>query len=223
MDFQLQQTGIQVQDILNQAPGVVSVEALNTIDTAGVFYVKNEEDDVAGLFFCYEGKDEYDRSYYTQVLLFGNKIFMRAGQLPLTDQWIDYNQMAIDGKVDKRTGYGLSKNDFSDYYKGTIEALMRDVTRLTDGKLGWEFVAELPAISYNTLNKVYFIQSTTDANCVDAYIVDTSSTPSSWKQIGKSIDTSVFALKTDVIFLLRLVVTGECFGAFIEWGAVYIS
>jgi hypothetical protein len=195
MDYQLQQTGPEVQGILNQAPGVITIEALNTVDTTSVFYVKNEEDDVAGLFFCYEGKDDYDRSYYTQVLLFGNKIFMRAGQLPLTDQWIDYNQMAIDGKVDKRTGYGLSKNDFTDYYKGTIEALMRDVARLTDGKLGWEFVAELPAISYNTLNKVYFIQSTVDANCVDAWIADTSVTPNAWKQIGKSIDTSVFYQK----------------------------
>ena len=199
MDYQLQQTGTQVQEILNQAPGVIASSALDTLDATGVFYVADDNGKVSGILLC-ATEIEDGATVYVQCYLHDGVVVMRAGSsLPLTGQWSNLMQMQINdlqnSKVSKRTGYDLSKNDFTDYYKGSIDALMRDVSRLSDGKLGWEFVAGLPAISYNTLNKVYFIQSTVDANCVDAWIVDTSVTPNAWKQIGKSIDTSVFYQK----------------------------
>lgn len=199
MDYQLQQTGQEVQEILNQAPDVIAASALDTLDATGMFYVADDNGKVSGIVLC-TTEIEDGATVYVQCYLHDGVVVMRAGSsLPLTGQWANLLQMQIDdlqnSKVSKRTGYDLSKNDFSDYYKGTIETLMRDVTRLSDGKLGWEFVAELPSISYNTLNKVYFIQSSVDANCVDAWIVDTSVSPNAWKQIGKSIDTSVFYQK----------------------------
>ena len=199
MDYQLQQTGPEVQGILNEAPGVIAASALDTLDATGMFYVADDNGKVSGIVLC-TTEIEDGATVYVQCYLHDGVVVMRAGSsLPLTGEWVNLLQMQINdlqnSKVSKRTGYDLSKNDFSDYYKGTIETLMRDVTRLSDGKLGWEFVAELPAISYNTLGKVYFIQSSTDANCVDAHIVDTSVTPNAWKQIGKSIDTSVFYQK----------------------------
>ena len=199
MDYQLQQTGPEVQGILNEAPGVIAASALDTLDATGMFYVADDNGKVSGIVLC-TTEIEDGATVYVQCYLHDGVVVMRAGSsLPLTGEWVNLLQMQINdlqnSKVSKRTGYDLSKNDFTDYYKGTIETLMRDVSRLSDGKLGWEFVAELPAISYNTLGKVYFIQSSTDANCVDAHIVDTSVTPNAWKQIGKSIDTSVFYQK----------------------------
>ena len=177
-------------------PQVVSINNLDTIATTGVFYVKNEEDDVQALLFCYEEKAQDNSSYYVQYLINNGKFLVRSGQLPLSSEWVDYLQLELNNKVNRRTGYDLSQNDFTDYYKGSIGALQRDVTRLTEGKLGWEFVEALPDnITYDTVYKVYFIQSTSDANCVDAWIVDTSVSPNAWKQIGKSIDTSTFYVK----------------------------
>jgi hypothetical protein len=158
MDYQLQQTGLEVQNILNQAPGVVPVGDLNTIDAVGVFYVTNENNDVSGLLFCFMSTSQYG-DFYMQVYLNGDGQILTRGSssLPCTEEWINYGQLSLDGKVDKRTGYGLSKNDFTDYYKGTIESLMSDVARLTQNKLAYEFVTELPAVTSAVYGKMFFL------------------------------------------------------------------
>lgn len=134
MDYQLQQTGPEVQKILDQAPGEIDGSALDTLSSTGVFFVKNEGGGVMGILLCYQNEDAFVQCYIHEGFL-----DVRLGSsLPITSDWANLTQMQInqlqEGKVSKREGYGLSQNDFTDYYKGTIASLMRDVANLTKGK-----------------------------------------------------------------------------------------
>ena len=138
MDYQLQQTGTQVQEILNQAPGVIAASALDTLDATGMFYVTDDNGKVSGIVLC-TTEIEDGATVYVQCYLHDGVVVMRAGSsLPLIGGWVNLLQMQINdlqnSKVSKRTGYDLSKNDFSDYYKGTIESLMRTVSSLSREK-----------------------------------------------------------------------------------------
>ena len=138
MDYQLQQTGTQVQEILNQAPGVIAASALDTLDATGMFYVTDDNGKVSGIVLC-TAEIEDGATVYVQCYLHDGVVVMRAGSsLPLIGGWVNLLQMQINdlqnSKVSKRTGYDLSKNDFSDYYKGTIESLMRTVSSLSREK-----------------------------------------------------------------------------------------
>lgn len=130
MDYQLQQTGPEVQEILNQAPGVIVASALDTLATKGAFFVKNEGGDVTGILLCYQDEDAFVQCYIHEGIL-----FIRVGSsLPITSEWTSIMQVQInalqEGKVNKREGYGLSQNDFTDYYKGSITSLMTTVANL---------------------------------------------------------------------------------------------
>ena len=138
MDYQLQQTGTQVQEILNQAPGVIAASALDTLDATGMFYVTDDNGKVSGIVLC-TTEIEDGATVYVQCYLHDGVVVMRAGSsLPLIGGWVNLLQMQINdlqnSKVSKRTGHDLSKNDFTDYYKGSIESLMRTVSSLSREK-----------------------------------------------------------------------------------------
>ena len=141
MDYQLSQTGQEVQEILNQAPDVIAASALDTLDATGMYYTTDDNGKVSGIVLCTaEIKD--GATVYVQSYLHDGVVELRAGSsLPLTGQWVNLAQMQIDAlntvvsnKVSKRTGYDLSQNDFTDYYKGSIESLMRNVASLSQNK-----------------------------------------------------------------------------------------
>ena len=141
MDYQLQQTGPEVQGILNQAPGVIAASALDTLDATGMFYITDGNGKVSGIVLC-TTEIEDGVTVYAQSYIHDGVVELRAGSsLPLTGQWANFAQMQIDAlntalgnKVSKRTGYDLSQNDFTDYYKGSIESLMRNVASLSQDK-----------------------------------------------------------------------------------------
>ena len=141
MDYQLQQTGTQVQEILNQAPSVIAASALDTLDATGMYYITDGNGKVSGIVLC-ATEIEDGVTVYAQSYLHDGVVELRAGSsLPLTGQWANFAQMQIDAlntalgdKVSKRTGYDLSQNDFTNYYKGSIESLMRNVASLSQNK-----------------------------------------------------------------------------------------
>lgn len=141
MDYQLQQTGAQVQEILNQAPGVIAASALDTLDATGMYYTTDGNGKVSGIVLC-TAEIEDGVTVYAQSYLHDGVVELRAGSsLPLTGQWANFAQIQIDAlntalgnKVSKRAGYDLSQNDFTDYYKGSIESLMRTVASLSQNK-----------------------------------------------------------------------------------------
>ena len=141
MDYQLQQTGQEVQEILNQAPNAIAASALDTLDATGMYYITDDNGKVSGIVLCTaEIKDGV--TVYAQSYLHDGVVELRAGSsLPLTGQWANFAQIQIDAlntalgnKVSKRAGYDLSQNDFTDYYKGSIESLMRTVASLSQNK-----------------------------------------------------------------------------------------
>lgn len=126
MDYQLQQTGAQVQEILNQAPIEITSEQLfDQVTNEGVYLVTTEGI-VDSIMICVKmGSD------YIQTRLVAGSVYYRTGSsLPISGLWLNH----LDDKVNKVEGYGLSKNDFSDYYKSTIESLMRTVASLSQNK-----------------------------------------------------------------------------------------
>ena len=126
MDYQLTQTGAQVQEILNQAPIEITSEQLfDQVTNEGVYLVTTEGV-VDSIMICVKmGSD------YIQTRLVAGSVYYRTGSsLPISGLWLNH----LDDKVNKVEGYGLSKNDFSDYYKGTIESLMRTVSSLSREK-----------------------------------------------------------------------------------------
>ena len=141
MDYQLSQTGQEVQDILNQAPDVIAASALDTLDATGMYYTTDDNGKVSGIVLC-TAEIEDGATVYVQSYLHDGVVELRAGSsLPLTGQWGNLVQMQIDAlntavsnKVSKRAGYDLSQNDFTDYYKGSIESLMRNVASLSQDK-----------------------------------------------------------------------------------------
>ena len=141
MNYQLQQTGTQVQEILNQAPGVITASELDTLDATGMFYTTDDNGKVSGIVLC-TAEIEDGVTVYAQSYLHDGVVELRAGSsLPLTGQWANFAQIQIDAlntalgnKVSKRAGYDLSQNDFTDYYKGSIESLMRTVASLSQNK-----------------------------------------------------------------------------------------
>jgi len=151
MDYKLQQTGQEVQGILNQAPGVIAASALDTLDATGMFYTTDDNGKVSGIVLC-TAEIEDGVTVYAQSYLHDGVVVMRASSsLPITDQWVNFAQMQIDAlntalgnKVSKRTGYDLSQNDFTNYYKGSIESLMRNVASLSQNKQ--DKISDLDAI-----------------------------------------------------------------------------
>lgn len=141
MYYQLQQTGAQVQEILNQAPNAIAASALDTLDATGMFYITDDNGKVSGIVLC-TAEIEDGVTVYAQSYLHDGVVELRAGSsLPLTGQWANFAQMqinalntALGNKVSKRAGYDLSQNDFTDYYKGSIESLMRIVASLSQNK-----------------------------------------------------------------------------------------
>lgn len=126
MDYQLTQTGPEVQEILNQAPIEITSEQLfDQVTNEGVYLVTTDGV-VDSIMICVKmGSD------YIQTRLAAGSVFYRTGSsLPISGLWLNH----LDDKVNKVEGYGLSKNDFSDYYKGTIESLMRTVASLSQNK-----------------------------------------------------------------------------------------
>ena len=126
MDYQLTQTGAQVQEILNQAPIEITSEQLFDQVTSEGVYLVTTEGVVDSIMICVKmGSD------YIQTRLVAGSVYYRTGSsLPISGLWLNH----LDDKVNKVEGYGLSKNDFSDYYKGTIESLMRTVSSLSREK-----------------------------------------------------------------------------------------
>lgn len=151
MDYQLQQTGQEVQEILNQAPDVIASSALDTLDATGMYYTTDANGKVSGIVLC-TAEIEDGVTVYVQSYLHDGVVEMRAGSsLPFTGGWVNLAQMQIDAlntalgnKVSKRAGYDLSQNDFTDYYKGSIESLMRTVASLSQNKQ--DKIADLDAI-----------------------------------------------------------------------------
>lgn len=136
MDYQLTQTGTEVQEILNQAPIEITSEQLfDQVTNEGVYLVTTEGI-VDSIMICVKmGSD------YIQTRLAAGSVYYRTGSsLPISGLWLNH----LDDKVNKVEGYGLSKNDFSDYYKGTIESLMRTVSSLSQNKQ--DKIADLDAI-----------------------------------------------------------------------------
>lgn len=141
MDYQLQQTGQEVQEILNQAPNAIAASALDTLDATGMYYTTDDNGKVSGIVLCTE-EIEDGVTVYAQSYLHDGVVELRAGSsLPLTGRWANFAQIQIDAlntalgnKVSKRAGYDLSQNDFTDYYKGSIESLMRTVASLSQNK-----------------------------------------------------------------------------------------
>lgn len=149
-DYAQQQIDIAIGDVSDCLPEKVEYADLNTLNKTGVFYL-TIDGEIFGTLISFGAGD-----VYVQTAQYAGNTFVRRGSaLPLTSEW----ENALDGKVDKRNGYGLSKNDFTDYYKGTIESLMRDVARLTQNKLAYEFVDELPEGSVDAYGKMFFTPS----------------------------------------------------------------
>ena len=130
-----------MQEILNQAPSVIAASALDTLDATGMYYITDGNGKVSGIVLC-TTEIEDGVTVYAQSYLHDGVVELRAGSsLPLTGQWANFAQMQIDAlntalgdKVSKRTGYDLSQNDFTNYYKGSIESLMRNVASLSQNK-----------------------------------------------------------------------------------------
>jgi len=182
MDYQLQQTGTQVQEILNQAPGVIAASALDTLDATGMFYVTDDNGKVSGIVLC-TTEIEDGATVYVQCYLHDGVVVMRAGSsLPLIGGWVNLLQMQINdlqnSKVSKRTGYDLSKNDFSDYYKGTIESLMRTVSSLSREKQDKLTFDSTPTAGSTNPVTSAGVKSYVDAHSSDIDIDDALSTTS---------------------------------------------
>ena len=88
MDYQLQQTGPDVQGILNQAPEVVAVGNLNTIDAVGNYYVTDGDGKARGYLICSQSGPA-GSPFYLQTYLHDGAIYSRSGNaLPLTGEWV---------------------------------------------------------------------------------------------------------------------------------------
>ena len=151
-DYAQQQIDIAIGDVSDCLPEKLAFADVDTLNKTGVFYL-TINDQIIGSLICSGSEGSY-----AQVAQYMGMTFTRTGDaLPLTSTWTDTLQEALNGKVSKRTGYDLSKNDFSDYYKGTVDALMRDVARLTQNKLAYEFVDELPTVTSDVYGKMFFL------------------------------------------------------------------
>ena len=89
MDYQLTQTGPEVQGILNQAPEVVAVGDLNTIDAVGNYYVADGDGKARGYLVCSQSGPA-GSPFYLQTYLHDGAIYSRSGNaLPLTGEWVN--------------------------------------------------------------------------------------------------------------------------------------
>ena len=89
MDYQLQQTGPEVQGILNQAPEVVAVGDLNTIDAVGNYYVTDGDGKACGYLICSQAGPS-GTPFYLQTYLHDGAVYSRSGNaLPLSGEWVD--------------------------------------------------------------------------------------------------------------------------------------
>ena len=89
MDYQLTQTGPEVQGILNQAPEVVSVGDLNTIDAVGNYYVTDGDGKARGYLICSQSGPA-GSPFYLQTYLHDGAVSSRSGNaLPLTGEWVN--------------------------------------------------------------------------------------------------------------------------------------
>lgn len=89
MDYQLTQTGAEVQVILNQAPEVVAVSGLNSIDAVGNYYVTDGDGKARGYLICSQS-GPVGSPFYLQTYLHDGAIYSRSGNaLPLTGEWVN--------------------------------------------------------------------------------------------------------------------------------------
>lgn len=89
MDYQLTQTGAEVQVILNQAPEVVAVSGLNSIDAVGNYYVTDGDGKARGYLICSQS-GPVGSLFYLQTYLHDGAIYSRSGNaLPLTGEWVN--------------------------------------------------------------------------------------------------------------------------------------
>ena len=144
MDYQLQQTGPEVQGILNQAPEVVAVGNLNTIDAVGNYYVTDGDGKARGYLICSQSGPA-GSPFYLQTYLHDGAIYSRSGNaLPLTGAWVNPMQdVANIKKVSAEELNGLiNSSDNGLYYAnlgGTTPALVQ-VYR--DGAKAYQWLIE---------------------------------------------------------------------------------
>ena len=144
MDYQLTQTGPEVQGILNQAPEVVAVGDLNTIDAVGNYYVTDGNGNARGYLICSQSGPA-GSPFYLQTYLHDGAIYSRSGNaLPLTGEWVNPMQdVASIKKVSTEELNGLiNSSDNGLYYAnlgGTTPALVQ-VYR--DGAKAYQWLIE---------------------------------------------------------------------------------
>jgi hypothetical protein len=144
MDYQLQQTGPEVQGILNQAPEVVAVGNLNTINAVGNYYVTDGDGKARGYLICSQSGPA-GSPFYLQTYLHDGAIYSRSGNaLPLTGAWVNPMQdVANIKKVSAEELNGLiNSSDNGLYYAnlgGTTPALVQ-VYR--DGAKAYQWLIE---------------------------------------------------------------------------------
>lgn len=171
MDYQLTQTGPEVQGILNQAPEVVAVGNLNTIDAVGNYYVTDGDGKARGYLICSQSGPE-GSPFYLQTYLHDGAIYSRSGNaLPLTGEWVNPMQdVANIKKVSTEELNGLiNSSDNGLYYAtlgGTTPALVQ-VYR--DGAKAYQWFIE--PHTGKIFVREYNTQATTPAwsDLVDAY------------------------------------------------------
>jgi hypothetical protein len=144
MDYQLQQTGPEVQGILNQAPEVVAVGNLNTIDAVGNYYVTDGDGKARGYLICSQSGPA-GSPFYLQTYLHDGAIYSRSGNaLPLTGAWVNPMQDVANIKkvsVEELNGL-INSSDNGLYYAnlgGTTPALVQ-VYR--DGAKAYQWLIE---------------------------------------------------------------------------------
>lgn len=173
--YDLTNTGTEIQDAITKALKSVDIDSSQTISG-----VKN----------------------------FTNGIQAPILSIQLTDANISlyqYIENLLDLKVNKVSGKGLSTNDFTNYYKGTITSLMNGVATLTEEKLGFVFADELPSASLYANQKIlYLIPSEAGSGYRDAYI----SNGSSWVQIGGAVDMSSYSTTAEMNAAIATAVSG---------------
>ena len=148
MDYQLTQTGAEVQGILNQVPEVVAVGGLNSIDAVGNYYVTDGDGKARGYLICSQAGPA-GSPFYLQTYLHDGAIYSRSGNaLPLTGEWVN----PLQSKVDKETGKGLSTNDFTTALKDKLEG-MADVKEVD--------VSEIDGFIDNDDEGLYFVSGNT--------------------------------------------------------------
>jgi hypothetical protein len=97
MDYQLTQTGNEVQIVLDHAPEVVTVGNLNTIDAVGNYLVTDGEDNARGFLLCSLAGPP-NAQFYLQTYIHDGAIYSRSGNaLPLTGEWV--NGMSVDSAL----------------------------------------------------------------------------------------------------------------------------